>query len=288
MASTRARRRRGVAGDEQALEPRREADGRAPAGPRGRRPCGRSGRRRGACCRRRASRTRLGSRRACACSSRARGRGGRRPCRACRARRGAARSLAKCSRSASSRKSCKRRARRATAALRRARPSSRGCAAGWSRGGAATPRDSAAGLRRQVLDEGVAVTSARVGAAERVHEDLDPGDRAARRGSRRACRSSRRRSRAPRRRRSRRRAGRTAGSARAAGARRGTSGPCTTSASPARAAWTACSTYARAAPAVPSGRRVSASPWCSKEYISFSTMSVTSPMARTKSGVGST
>ena len=47
---------------------------------------------------------------------------------------------------------------------------------------------------------------------------------------------------------------------------------------------------ARTQLAVPSGRRVSCSPLSasSKEYISFSTMSVTSPMARLKSGVGST
>jgi hypothetical protein len=44
-------------------------------------------------------------------------------------------------------------------------------------------------------------------------------------------------------------------------------------------------------PAVISGRSVSASPFIAvgpKEYISFSTMSVTSPMPRTNSGVGST
>ncbi|MNG20636.1 hypothetical protein D3C84_1049080 [compost metagenome] len=43
-------------------------------------------------------------------------------------------------------------------------------------------------------------------------------------------------------------------------------------------------------PAVPSGRSVSESPFrlSVKEYISFSTMSVTSPMERTNSGVLST
>ena len=43
-------------------------------------------------------------------------------------------------------------------------------------------------------------------------------------------------------------------------------------------------------PAVNSGRSVSLSPFIvsSKEYISFSTMSVTSPMPRTNSAVGST
>jgi hypothetical protein len=47
---------------------------------------------------------------------------------------------------------------------------------------------------------------------------------------------------------------------------------------------------ARTTPAVPSGRSVSASPFMlsMKEYISFSTMSVTSPRPRTNSGVGST
>jgi hypothetical protein len=47
---------------------------------------------------------------------------------------------------------------------------------------------------------------------------------------------------------------------------------------------------ARTQPAVPSGRSVSGSPLrlSMKEYISFSTMSVTSPMARLNSGVGST
>ena len=39
--------------------------------------------------------------------------------------------------------------------------------------------------------------------------------------------------------------------------------------------------------AVPSGRTVSRSPWRSKEYISFSTTSVVSPIWRTKSAVGS-
>jgi hypothetical protein len=51
-----------------------------------------------------------------------------------------------------------------------------------------------------------------------------------------------------------------------------------------------CSITARTTPAVPSGRRVSWSPFIesSKEYISFSTMSVTSPMARLNSAVSST
>ena len=51
-----------------------------------------------------------------------------------------------------------------------------------------------------------------------------------------------------------------------------------------------CSTIARTMPAVISGRRVSASPFIAscQEYISFSTMSVASPMPRTNSGVGST
>jgi hypothetical protein len=51
-----------------------------------------------------------------------------------------------------------------------------------------------------------------------------------------------------------------------------------------------CSIAARTTPAVFSGRSVSASPLSlsSKEYISFSTMSVTSPRPRTNSGVGST
>jgi hypothetical protein len=47
---------------------------------------------------------------------------------------------------------------------------------------------------------------------------------------------------------------------------------------------------ARTTPAVPSGRRVSRSPFIesSKEYISFSTMSVTAPMARANRPVSST
>ena len=47
---------------------------------------------------------------------------------------------------------------------------------------------------------------------------------------------------------------------------------------------------ARTTPAVASGRSVSGSPFMlsTKEYISFSTMSVTSPRPRTNSGVGST
>jgi hypothetical protein len=47
---------------------------------------------------------------------------------------------------------------------------------------------------------------------------------------------------------------------------------------------------ARTTPAVFSGRNVNRSPFMasSKEYISFSTMSVTSPRPRTKSAVGST
>jgi hypothetical protein len=51
-----------------------------------------------------------------------------------------------------------------------------------------------------------------------------------------------------------------------------------------------CCSTARTQDAVPSGRRVRLSPFSasSKEYISFSTMSVTSPMARANSGVGST
>ena len=48
-----------------------------------------------------------------------------------------------------------------------------------------------------------------------------------------------------------------------------------------------CSVTARTQEAVPSGRSVRFSPLSasSKEYISFSTMSVTSPMARLNSGV---
>jgi len=51
-----------------------------------------------------------------------------------------------------------------------------------------------------------------------------------------------------------------------------------------------CWIAARTQDAVPSGRSVSGSPLSesSKEYISFSTMSVTSPIARLNSGVGST
>ena len=51
-----------------------------------------------------------------------------------------------------------------------------------------------------------------------------------------------------------------------------------------------CSIAARTMPAVASGRSVSDSPFrrSSNVYISFSTTSVTSPMARTNSGVDST
>src|SRR4051812_30315392 len=46
--------------------------------------------------------------------------------------------------------------------------------------------------------------------------------------------------------------------------------------------------YARTAPAVPSGLKVRGSSWWTNEYISFSTTSVASPMARTKRDVDST
>ena len=51
-----------------------------------------------------------------------------------------------------------------------------------------------------------------------------------------------------------------------------------------------CSIAARTMPAVASGRSVRLSPFSlsSNVYISFSTTSVTSPMPRTNSGVGST
>jgi hypothetical protein len=76
----------------------------------------------------------------------------------------------------------------------------------------------------------------------------------------------------------------------AAAARGGTSGPCTTGAQRRRCRAALCSMIARTTPAVSSGRSVSGSPFIAstKEYISFSTMSVTSPMPRTNSAVGST
>jgi len=101
------------------------------------------------------------------------------------------------------------------------------------------------------------------------------------------CRSSRRRSPARRPRRPRRRAGRTAvpPALRTLGAEHRPAVP------PARhrllGVAPGARMYARAALAVPSGAASGPRPWWRKEYISFSTTSVASPMARTKRLVGS-
>ena len=157
-----------------------------------------------------------------------------------------------------------------------------------SRRRASSSRSSA--WRSKCVDQRGAMRPALVGIADRVDRQADAGRRgparatAARAGSSARHRRRVRESRAPR-----RRTGGTGGSGPSAAARAGTSAPRATRVAAARRSGCARSRRGRC-PAVASGRSVRLSPdsRSSNVYISFSTTSVASPIARTNSGVGST